>query len=285
MLGGNSSPHSPCPPLAGHLLFRVLGDSLVDGPKLRAMRPSDKALLTVALLLSSTGILLGQEERRTFPLRGQVMEKRGLSVRSSPPTSSPFSYRLAGKICGIGKDSEFVASEENYIANGEIWFHIQTTKVVRSTSPCTTKNVSGWMVAKFKSGWAIKILEQDISTDLAPVGRDREGSAGASFLINYVLVFLGTAFAVVIFSIMRARNVRWAGWFTGFTIFEMGALGLTNVLIVALWIHEFYEVSEPGFLFHFLSVLQRSSGGFFVIGFVLSAVLLKFTDFNRNDKS
>ncbi|HEX5720513.1 MAG TPA: hypothetical protein VF179_30440 [Thermoanaerobaculia bacterium] len=104
---------------------------------------------TILLLITTES---SAQENRIFPLRGVVAcpGRPGLHIRRAPPEVTTFSYNLTDPICGVGNGSEFVALEELYIANGEIWFRVNVTKILKPTGHCP-QNLTGWMVAKLKS--------------------------------------------------------------------------------------------------------------------------------------
>lgn len=254
------------------------------------MRQSWRMVLTGSVLLLIAAESTAQENR-IFPLRGAVAcpGKPGLYVRKAPPKITGFSYQLSDPICGVGNGSEFVALEELYLANGEIWFRAHFTKITGSLGNCP-RDLSGWMVGKLKDRWAVSILEQNVTLQspepAAPVtaqSSSAEQEEGNSFkpLVDYLLLLLGTAIAVCIVSIERAKNVRPKHWASSFMAFEWLALSGVNLLVAVLLIDQLSQVPEPNLLFHLFRVVQGAQGGFALLGFLLSVVLMKFISFAK----
>ncbi|HWN09782.1 MAG TPA: hypothetical protein VNO50_11030 [Pyrinomonadaceae bacterium] len=244
-------------------------------------------------------------EARTFPLRGVVTNPRRdrVAIRTGPPSATTLAYRLEEIICSVGDGTEFIATEEVYIANGEIWFKVNTTKLVDSTG-CAANGVAGWMVAKIKTVWVVTVLQEGISVPAAPLVRQtvaterrteerkqqqeakgqppRKRAISYKPVLDYCLLVIGTLIGVVIVSIERSKKVAFKEWLSSLAIFEFITLSLVNILVVALLIDQLYEVPEPSFLFHVLKVAQASPGGFVLLGFILSAILLKFVSFAKS---
>lgn len=253
--------------------------------------------LSLGLALSlATGLLSafpGSVEAgtdRNFPLRGIVSltGKGGLTVREAPPTATPLSYKLAARICAIGNGSEFVATDEAYIANGEIWFEIHTINITKRLGDpkCPAQGVSGWMAAKLKSRWAVKITEQgvDLSSVIQQVRATEDLEEGGSdsdlsFLFGYFLLLLGTALAAWVVMVERTRSLKPRRDDLGHLIFEFVMLGAINVTIVAVLIGEVFEVPEPTFMFSVLAIVYGSKVGYLLLGFFLSTLFLRFMSF------
>lgn len=141
--------------------------------------------------------------------------------------------------------------------------------------------------------WAISVLEQNVvlvSPQRAmPIGAKpteksvpREEGTSLKPLLDYLLLFIGTGFAVCIVSIERAKNVRFKYWASSLLAFEFLTLSAINLLVAALLIDQLYKVSEPNLLFHLFQVVQRAQGGFALLGFILSVILMKFMSFAKS---
>lgn len=246
---------------------------------------------TILVLMAAAS---SAQEHRTFPLRGVVScpGKPGLYVRRVPPEVTAFSYKLTDPICGVRNGSEFIALEESYLANGEIWFKVYFAKVTKPIGHCPPQ-LSGWMIAKLKDRWAVSILEQNVAlrspqtvaqTTLKPSAAAVKVEEGTSFkpLLDYFLLLLGTALAVCVVSIERAKNIRIAHWANSLVAFEFLALSAVNLFVAALLIDQLSQVPEPNLLFHLFRIVQGSPGGFALLGFLLAVVLMKFMSFAKS---
>lgn len=258
-------------------------------------------MLAMTLVASDSATARSGASSRDFPLRGLVSSSstEGLAVRESPPAATRLTYKLGDRICGIGNGSQFIAFEQVFIANGEIWFQVLVTEVTKSLGGigCPSTPFEGWMVAKLKTRWAVTILEEGLSLETS-TGREmveaveRPLEAEPAFWLNdisyaplfdYLLLLLGSGAAVCVVAIKQAEKIHPKHWFTKLRAFEFLILGTVNVIFVGLLIDQLYEVAEPSFLFRLLEVLQTSEGGFMLLGFVLSVLLLRFMSFADKD--
>jgi|GEM_PF-2470265 len=242
----------------------------------------------------------GQDD--PFPLRGAVASKThaGLAVREAPPEVTAFSYKLGKRICGIANGSAFTAFDRHLVANGEIWYQVEITKVTRALggTPCPAVPFSGWMVAQAKSGLAVEVLERNVEVP------ERQVSAQASavdddstepeidpstvvFLAKYLFLLFGTALGVAVVAIEKARKVRPAEWLTELVWVELCVLSIANVLFVVLLVDTKYSASDTAALatggtsplFALVKLLEAAAGGYVVLGFVLTVVWMKFMSF------
>jgi len=249
-------------------------------------------ILLTALLTPTAGA----QERKALPLRGVVNSPShpGLMVRRHTPEVSAFSYHLADPVCGVGNGSEFIALEDAYLANGEVWFRVYFVKVSKKIDPCSQEQPNGWMVARSKDRWLVSVLAQDIplssSVNTAITAQaprtgtlaGQEQSSSYTFSLKYVLLVLGTVLAVCIVAIERSGEVHPRRWCSRFVVFEFLVLSAINILTVALFIEEFFKVDSPDLLFRLLKVVQGSPGGYALLGFLLSIVLIKFLSFAKS---
>ncbi|MCP4679860.1 MAG: hypothetical protein GY854_31080 [Deltaproteobacteria bacterium] len=231
-----------------------------------------------------------------FPLTGVVSNPGKLrnSVRDAPPTTTALSYELAKRICGVGNGTEFIATEETHIVNGEIWFKIQTTNM-KSTKDCPSEGVTGWMIAKLKTKWVVTITKQniplrpeEINTETSePTAqkeediKDEEIGALKKYapISNYVLLLVGTLLGGVVIAVERAGKITREVFSTRLFWFEVIALSVVNVLAVTLLIDELFQVSNTSPLFNFLKIVQSAPGGFALFGFSISVIMLKLISF------
>jgi hypothetical protein len=237
------------------------------------------------------------QEQRIFPLRGVVSCSScpGLMVRKAPPEISAFSYQLADPVCGVGNGSEFIALEESYLANGEIWFRVYFTKISTRIPPCFQGQPNGWMVAKSKGSWEVSVLEQKIAlsqpANTAIVVQSRQSgvlkegghSGSQTFLAKYMLLITGTIIGACIVAVERSKELHPRKWLSWFFAFELLVLSAVNILMAALFIKEFFQVDSPDLTFRLLKVVQGSPGGYALLGFLLSVILLKFFSFAKHE--
>jgi hypothetical protein len=272
-----------------------------------AMMKSASVLLTMTVALLAS--IVEAQEQKDLPLRGVVNSPShpGLMIRTAPPEVSAFSYNLAKPICGVGNGSGFVALEESYLANGEIWFRVYFNKVSRGigaskgVGPCTIENAKGWMVAKSKGRWLVSVLERNLdipqavaatAVQSAQAQRSAQPQQSAKLAVEeqtsstlplkYIFMIIGTALAVCVVAIERSREVhprKWCSWFVGF---EFMALAGVNTLATAIVVDEFFQVENPDLLFRLFKLVQGSLGGYVLFGFLLSLILIKFVSFAKS---
>lgn len=237
-----------------------------------------------------------------FPLRGAVASRThaGLAVREVPPEVTAFSYKLGKRICGIANGSEFTAFDRHLVANGEIWYQVEITKVTRTLgdTPCPAVPFSGWMVAHTKSGVAVEVLERNVKVSEQQVSAQAPGTDQDStepeidpstvvFLAKYLFLLFGTALGVAVVAIEKARKVRPADWLTELVWVELGVLSVANVLFVVLLVDTNYSARDAAALaggntsplFALVKLLEGAAGGYVVLGFVLTVVWMKFMSF------
>jgi hypothetical protein len=256
---------------------------------------------TILLLSSTISIILclnvGAQDQRIFPLRGIVSSPSnpGLMVRKTLPEISALSYQLAEPICAIGNGSEFIALEESYLANGEIWFRVYFSKESKRILPCPQEQPNGWMIAKSKDRWQVSVLEQKVTlpqpTNIAIAAQARQSGPLKSvgqpssqiFLVKYILLIIGTMAGACIVAVERSKELHPRKWLSWFFAFELLVLSVVNVLTAALFIKEFFQVDSPDLTFRLLKVVQGSPGGYALLGFVLSVILLRFFSFAKHE--
>jgi hypothetical protein len=230
-----------------------------------------------------------------FPREGDIINPSGrnLVLRAEPPTVSSLSYQLGKAICSVGVGTKFIAYDKVNIVNGEIWYRVSINeKDVRKPQGCPSGKLSGWMVGKLKTGWAVEIKSSVLTTDTSTAKKPPNvNSAQDAFteseqdekteepnpLIAYVLIGLGTIFGVTILSISKAECVFCKKWITSMYFLECILLLTINIYIYSsLWEH-FSQYKEKNALVGLLIIANSGFLGPAILGFVLSAVLLKFT--------
>lgn len=260
------------------------------------------AATTVLLFLLGTVQPLAGAEESPFPLFGEVASRThsGLAVRKEPPKVSAFSYDLGERICGVANGSRFVASGQQLVANGEVWYHVDVTEVTRSLgeTPCPDPPFSGWMVARTTRSSVVEVLQRNVPPmPRAAATGDRVADAGSiepesdpstlAFLVKYLLLVLGTAVGVAVISMEKERAVWPPTWLSGIVWLELVVLSATNVLFVVLLVDSKYVASdasaladgEAGPLFALVKLFDAAPGGFVVLGFILTATWMKFMSF------
>src|SRR5262245_57924756 len=111
-----------------------------------------KSTVTLAIVLLAA--IAEAQEKKDLPFRGVVNSPShpGLMVRAASPEVTSFSYSLAKPICGVGNGSEFVALDQSYLANGEVWLQVYFSSVSKGVGRskgvevCALENARGWMV-------------------------------------------------------------------------------------------------------------------------------------------
>lgn len=229
---------------------------------------------------------------REFPLEGvvQTATADGLALRRAPPTATPVSYELADRICGLQNGTKFIATEQAYVANGEIWFRVYVTDLVRlGDDSCSSQHPAGWMVARNTNSWLVMILDQGVavpsqlSTGALLEGQieQREAESIKPF-VDYSLLLLGTLFAVCVIAVIRAGALSPKAWLSGFLVFEFAVLSMVNLVVMGTLMDQLIVVDEPNFMFTLFKVINGTSGGVALLGFLLSIVCLRFISFVKS---
>lgn len=256
------------------------------------MRTVRAVLAVVGLLVA---VVVSGDERRAFPLRGVIASqpKGGLMLRETPPEANAFQYRVGKPLCGVGNGGEFFATEELFVANGEIWFKVLVTRpgtMVAESCPTASFPRTAWMAAKLRDRWVVTIAEQNVAlptpTAVAaatepPSGASQEPSKPSFLqrfapLVDTFLLALGTVVAVCVVAIRRARGLKPEAWMSRLVMFDLLIVLVINVTI-AFVLSEY--VGDSIGLFNTLNALKKVQAGYAVVGFVLSLLLLKFMSF------
>jgi len=226
---------------------------------------------------------------REFPLEAVVQSATadGLALRRAPPNATSVSYNLADRICGLRNGTKFIATEQAYIVNGEIWFRIYVTDLLLlGDQSCSSKHPVGWMVAKTKNSWVVTILDQGVSVPPQLSTRIESGgqvvereTESIKPLLDYAFLLLGTLLAVCVIAISRAGELTPRTWLSGFLAFEFAVLAIVNVIVMATLMDQLIVVDEPNFMFILFRVINGTKGGVVLLGFLLSIVSLRFMSF------
>jgi hypothetical protein len=287
-------------------LNTTLGVRLCRDSDRRAMMRA-KSILTLAIALLAANV--EAQEKKDLPFRGVVNSPThpGLMMRAAPPEVTSFSYSLAKPVCGVGNGSTFVALDQSYLANGEVWLQVYFTSVSegigksKGVGVCTLDNAKGWMVAKSKGRWLVSVLERNINLPqtaaaaaVPPVPASQSASPeepstpvadeqfSSTIFLKYAFMIIGTALAVCVVAIERSREIhprKWCSWLVGFEFMTLAGI---NTLATAVVVDELFQVDDPDLLFRLFKLVQGSLGGYILFGFLLSIVLSKFMSFAKS---
>lgn len=218
------------------------------------------------------------------PVNGIVTNPSGknIVVRKTPPDASAFKYELGEKICSIGVGTTFKALDDVTIINGEIWYRISTTNIVNGKD-CNEK-ISGWIVGKLKTGWAITLNPSEQVKETLPTsqsGIEEVEQSNFGFIARYILLLVGSTLAIVLFSIEKKQSLKFSDWWTPVVALEIIIFGLANIAFTMLMLDAFIKQSKETVVGSLFGALAGPEFGYLVIGFILSAILLRFASFTR----
>jgi hypothetical protein len=259
------------------------------------MRVAGTVLKILAVSLFSVASAWTQELR--FPLEAQIESPRGgLVIRQAPPSTTAFRYELAPRLCGLANGSTVVALNQLSIANGEIWFQVIPREVTKYLGELCPAARPGWIAAKTTKGWLVAILNQDIEFHEEEDGRrltreavavvedELDTSAEARervFLVDYILLALGSVLGVVIVAIERSRSLKFSSWPVGLVVFEAIVMTGATFVFCLLVKDQLYVAETASSATAILQVLEASPLGYGLLGFTLSVLYAKFVSFAK----
>ena len=217
------------------------------------------------------------------------------AVRSDVPTATATNYNLGPFLCAVFPGTTLYATDERQIANGEIWYFVQveTSRMPLGPSECAAGS-TGWMVGQLKSGSLVVAIktphmappkEAVKSTEQKKEVKTSGEEAPYTFWWYYIFLVAGTFLSVVILTWERHREVSLAPLLKRIVIVECLLLAIANVLILAIVIPLYCSIETKSST---ALLLQRSTSrpdGHFILGFVLSVLLLKSVSFVKESNS
>lgn len=133
-----------------------------------------------------------------------------------------------------------------------------------------------------KTGWTITLNPSEQDTKNLPTaeqGTDEEEQKSFGFITRYLLLIIGSSLAIILISIERKQSLKISDWWTPIVALEIVIFGLANIVFAMLMLDAFiaqYKQTLVGSLF---SALAGPEVGYLLIGFILSALLLRFASF------
>jgi hypothetical protein len=260
----------------------------------RTIRP--KYALWIGFAIISAGSLRASSPD-DLPFRGLVVNPFNIpvaafAVRDAAPSASATSYKLGLFLCAAFSSNTLYATDERQIANGEVWYHVQIETSSSRPSECSA-GATGWMVGRLKDGsQVVQMITRRVEVPKVrqlPTQELRKKEVATSgeqpphtFWWYYIFLVMGTFLTTIILTWERNRDVNLAPLMKRLVIVEFVSLGIANVIILVLVIPLWCSIDTTSPVALVLQKSTQRPDGHFILGFVLSVLLLKSISFAKD---
>ncbi len=234
-----------------------------------------------------------------LPFRGVVLnplntEVAAFAVRANPPTATATNYTLGLFSCAVFPGTTLYATDERQIANGEVWYSVQVESSPAPARPsqCAV-GATGWMVGELKAGASVVRITTRRAPPpppaLAVTEAKREVKTSGeekphTLWWYYLFLVAGTVIAMVLLTWERYREVALAPLVKRLTMVEIVVVAAANVIILALVIPLYCTIETKSSTALLLQQSTLRPDGHFVLGFILTVLLLKSVSFAKESK-